>query len=184
VILTALDLGSHPVPPWWDRTESQRGSNLLRRQLRLHPSSIGAARRLVRHTLAEAGREDLAETAQLLVSELITNALLHAGTHVELSLSVADGGVVVLVSDGSAHPPVMSHPEGPTDEGGRGLVLVEQLSHAWGVLPSPRGKAVWFQLDSTPAVPAGDVADSAGSGTTCTIEFVDAAGTLPQGVAR
>ncbi|MDQ4008509.1 MAG: ATPase, partial [Actinomycetota bacterium] len=85
----------------------------VRRRLRLHPSSVGQARRLVRDALVAAERTDLSDSAQLLVTELVTNALLHAGTHVELSVSAADAGLLVLVSDGSTQPPTPVDPQAP-----------------------------------------------------------------------
>jgi len=108
---------------------------------------VGEARRLVRHSLASAGREDLVETAELLVSEVVTNAILHAGTPIDLAVFVADGGLRVEIGDGSPHFP-SRHGYAPTAGTGRGLMLLQQMVDNWGVVPNALGKTVWFQLDS------------------------------------
>ena len=151
----------------------------VRRRLRLHPSSVGHARRLVRDALVAADRSDLSDSAQLLVTELVTNALLHAGTHVELSVSAADAGLLVLVSDGSTQRPKAVDPQTPAVDTGRGLLLVEELSSAWGVMASGRGKTVWFQLDAAPGGELSDEISEAPAATTtpasdtCTVELLD-----------
>ena len=118
-----------------------------RRRLPAQPSSVGEARRLVLHSLASAGREDLVETAELLVSEVVTNALLHAGTPIDLTVSVADGGLRVEIGDGSRHFP-SRRGYALTAGTGRGLMLLQQMVDNWGVVPNALGKTVWFQLDS------------------------------------
>jgi len=81
----------------------------------------------------------------LLVSELVTNALLHARSEVVVSVSVTAQAVRIEVWDTSRAAPVSRHyaPEATT---GRGLVLVEALADAWGTDVGPRGKTVWFEL--------------------------------------
>jgi PAS domain S-box-containing protein len=123
---------------------SQRSAG-VRRTLPPHPSSVGEARRLVRAELDRAGRPDLVENAELLVSELVTNALVHAGTPVEVHARVDAAGLRVEVSDGSGVQPAVRHHSAMAGTG-RGLRLVEGLVAAWGVEPLPRGKAVWFEL--------------------------------------
>lgn len=119
----------------------------FRQRLPAQPSSVGEARRLVRQSLASAGREDLVETAELLVSEVVTNALLHAGTPVDLAVFVADDGLRVEIGDGSPHFP--RRPGYAATAGtGRGLMLLQQMVDEWGVVPNASGKTVWFQLDS------------------------------------
>jgi PAS domain S-box-containing protein len=111
------------------------------------PSSVGRARRLVRRALARSGREDLLDTAELLVSELVTNALVHAGTPIDVSLTVHDRGLRAEISDGSPHVPARRS-YGPTAGTGRGLLLLEQMVHDWGVDRRERGKTVWFHLSA------------------------------------
>jgi PAS domain S-box-containing protein len=121
--------------------------NRVQRRLPSHPSSAGEARRMVRRLLSHAGREDLVEPAQLLVSEVVTNALVHSGTPIDVSMAADDKGVLVEIGDGSKHIP---RPRGyaPTASTGRGLALLERTADAWGVVPGIRGKTVWFQLSS------------------------------------
>ena len=119
-----------------------------RRRLPPRPSSVGEARRLIRQCLLEAGREDLVEAAALLVSEIVTNALVHAGTPIDVAFSFLDGGLRVEVSDGSPHAPTR-RAYGPNAGTGRGLMLLEEMVDEWGVVAEDPGKTVWFQLAST-----------------------------------
>ena len=115
--------------------------------LRPQPSGVAEARRHVRALLEAAGRADLVEPAVLLVSEIVTNALLHAGTDIELRGRVDAAGVRVEVSDGSPHLP--SRRSYATTSGtGRGLLLLESLVDDWGVTRRPGGKTVWFTLSA------------------------------------
>ena len=111
------------------------------------PSSVGEARRLVRRCLARAGRDDLVDTGELLVSEVVTNALIHAGTPIEVTCSVGRGGLEVEVGDGSPHLP-SRRSYASTAGTGRGLMLLEQMVDDWGVVPNPPGKTVWFRVSS------------------------------------
>ncbi|MBI2708211.1 MAG: ATP-binding protein [Actinobacteria bacterium] len=112
-----------------------------------NPDSARAARRFVADALARWHRDDVSETACLLTSELVTNAILHAHSPIELVVEVDDDRhltVEVLDDDASA---VVAYRASPEDVRGRGLGLVESLSDAWGVRPRrPGGKAVWFAL--------------------------------------
>lgn len=111
-----------------------------------HPSSVGKARRAVTSMLTQAGRPRLAESAELLVSEVITNALVHAGTAIGMSASLGDVGLRIEVSDGS---PAMPVNRGYTTLAatGRGLNLVMHLADRWGVEKVVGGKKIWFELD-------------------------------------
>ncbi|MGH3318079.1 MAG: PAS domain S-box protein [Nocardioidaceae bacterium] len=106
---------------------------------------------MVRRLLTDAGRRDLLEPASLLVSEVVTNALVHSGTTIDVSMALRDGGVLVEVGDGSQHMPVRRH-YAPTASTGRGLALLDKTATAWGVVPGVRGKTVWFQVDSNAIV--------------------------------
>lgn len=118
-----------------------------RHSLRPHPSSVSLARQIVRSALYAGGREDLVDSAELAVSEVVTNALVHAGTPVDLSVAVGVNGVHIAVSDGSPHLPTRrDHTELAST--GRGLRLLEQLVDGWGVQHRPPGKTVWFALSS------------------------------------
>ena len=88
------------------------------------------------------------ETAELLTSELVTNAVIHAGSPTELCVSVLDGSVRVEVTDHAADRPVLGRRSVDATEG-RGLVIVNDLADRWGVVPIPdNGKTVWFELRS------------------------------------
>ncbi len=97
--------------------------------------------------LGTVGRPDLGETASLLVSEVVTNAVLHAGTPVDLSLSYDSQGLHVRVADGSIHMPTRRR-YGATAGTGRGLLMLEELVDDWGVTAQITGKTVWFRLSS------------------------------------
>lgn len=111
------------------------------------PASARAARRFVRDALAGADSEDLEDTVTLLVSELVTNAVVHGGSEVDVLVRLQPGTVRVEVTDSSetALAPRLAADE---DVSGRGLALVESLARRWGVEPvAGGGKKVWFEVD-------------------------------------
>ncbi len=120
---------------------------VLARRLPPQPSSVPVARRLVRELLAGAGREDLLEAAQLLVSEIVTNAMLHAGTVIDVRASLQEDGLRVEIGDGSPHLPTRRR-YAPTAGTGRGVMLLERLVDDWGVTRHDDGKTVWFRLST------------------------------------
>lgn len=107
--------------------------------------SVPVARRFVRARLID-GVTDV-DTATLLVSEVVTNAILHARTTVTLTVEVADGVVRIAVRDGSPVQPRV-HSFSATSATGRGLRLLDRLSKRWGVYADPAtgGKVVWFEV--------------------------------------
>ncbi|MFC6083345.1 ATP-binding protein [Sphaerisporangium aureirubrum] len=108
-------------------------------------SSIPLARRLVRACLADWGLAEDGEVAELLVTELVANALRHAWGTPVLTLS-ADGSVLRCeVQDSSPESPHLLQTR-VYDETGRGLHLVDLLARHWGVRQGPGGKTVWFDL--------------------------------------
>jgi len=109
--------------------------------------SVPAARRFVREALRDQSRE-LIQAAELMTSELVTNCVQHARTDFELAVRTGDQ-IRVEVRDGNEHRPMVRFSK-PEDQSGRGLRIVEAMSDAWGVLPSPRGKVVWFALELQP----------------------------------
>lgn len=110
-----------------------------------HPSSVGAARGLVRELLNGADRNDLLDDAVLLISEIVTNALIHAGSTIRVRGRVDEQGIRVDVGDASPHQPML---RGYADTAGtgRGLALLVDLVDDWGVVPDEVGKTVWFEL--------------------------------------
>lgn len=119
----------------------------VRRSFAPHPSSVGDARRTVREQLHEAGRADLVEAAELVVTEIVTNALVHAGTAIGLDSRLHHDGLRVEVSDGSPALPQVRH-HGDLAGTGRGLRLVSSTTDRWGVERHERGKTVWFELSA------------------------------------
>lgn len=117
----------------------------MRRRLSPQPESVAEARALVRDLLVDADRDDLVETAVLLVSEVVTNALLYAGTPIDVGAVIDDDGLRVEVSDGSDHAP--SRRRYATTAGtGRGMLMLEQMVDDWGITRHRGGKTVWFRL--------------------------------------
>ncbi|MEV6973768.1 SpoIIE family protein phosphatase [Kitasatospora sp. NPDC093806] len=105
----------------------------------------GKARRFTRATLAGWGLSALADYAELLVSELVTNALLHADAPRRLRL-FRDRVLTVEVSDAGGQTPQL-RPFAEQDEGGRGMFLVSELAQRWGSRLTRDGKVVWAELE-------------------------------------
>jgi serine phosphatase RsbU (regulator of sigma subunit)/anti-sigma regulatory factor (Ser/Thr protein kinase) len=109
-----------------------------------HPQTAGRARRLVRRALDRWGLDELWDSVELLVSEIVTNAVRYAGRPITLRLLRTD----VLrceVGDDAPQLPRMRH-AGIQDENGRGLFLVHRLAQRWGATRLSAGKVVWFEL--------------------------------------
>ena len=108
---------------------------------------MGAARRFVRDVLKTRRVDDgVVSTVELLTSEVVTNAILHARSGPQLAVELHDNRVRVAVRDLSPELPVrrLGHPD---DLSGRGVVIVEELASAWGVdLERNGGKRVWFEV--------------------------------------
>jgi PAS domain S-box-containing protein len=146
-----------------------------RRRFPALPSSVREARLMIRDCLVTAGREDLLDTAELLVSEIVTNALVHAGTPVDVAFSFVDGGLRVEVTDGSPHLPSLRG-YGPSAGTGRGLMLLEEMVDEWGVVPGDPGKTVWFQIASSVSLEQrspGPAATARAAGEVLDVELLD-----------
>ncbi|MBF8185056.1 ATP-binding protein [Nonomuraea sp. K274] len=115
------------------------------------PESVGTARRLVREALAAWGLSALAEDMTMVVSEVVTNAVVHAKSSMTLSLHRQGESVRGEVADRSMAWPTPL-PADLEEEHGRGLTIVAAYSERWGVDPSPDGKTVWFvcQMSASP----------------------------------
>ncbi len=110
--------------------------------------SAAAARRFCRRLLSEWGLDELAGDTTLLLSELVTNAVLHVPETPEgirLVLSRGQRHLVAQVTDAGGHLPRCNE-AGPDSENGRGMWLVEQIAAQWGHHASGNGKTVWFTL--------------------------------------
>jgi serine phosphatase RsbU (regulator of sigma subunit)/anti-sigma regulatory factor (Ser/Thr protein kinase) len=106
-------------------------------------TSAHKARVLIRRPLRRWGLAELIPTTELLVSELVTNAVRYAQGKIGLRL-ILEGGLVCEVQDGSAALPRIRHP-GDEDERGRGLQVVSQMAQRWGARRTPSGKVVWCE---------------------------------------
>jgi anti-sigma regulatory factor (Ser/Thr protein kinase) len=113
-------------------------------------ASVSAARAWIAGELLREGADrELIDRVELLVSEVVTNAVRHTDS-TQLTLTVRTGTYVeVSVHDDDRRLPTPRH-AGPDDQGGRGLLLVEELSDAWGTRPAVHGKWVWFHVTSRP----------------------------------
>ena len=123
-------------------------------------STVRAARHLVRAQLRDHGQAALVDNAELIVSELVGNVVLHVGGTVEVSVDVQPDEVVLEVSDSSPLSPhlrVFSR----TSSTGRGMRLVHSLSAEHGVRARPDGKTIWVRLTpSSSSRPDDDLAES------------------------
>lgn len=115
-------------------------------------SAAASARRLVDKACAQWGLPALRDTARLVVTELVSNAVRHgtvaASAAVEVTLTRGVGAVYVSVRDRSRRLPKPGGPVPPTVEGGRGLLVVGIMSRAWGATPTVDGKVVWATLST------------------------------------
>jgi hypothetical protein len=112
--------------------------------LRVDQCEVARARELTRRQLAAWGLDRLADTAELLVSELVTNAIRAASYEVELRL-MRVGKLLVEVSDDNHNLPQLQRADAD-DTKGRGLALVSHMSRRWGTSRKAVGKVVWFEL--------------------------------------
>jgi len=112
------------------------------------PTIAAQARAHVREQLADWSLSDLSDTAELLVSELVTNALRYGRGDIGLRMLRGARNLVCEISDGLESAPKLRTVH-YSDEGGRGLYLVDQLSQRWGTRTTRHGKIVWFELPSS-----------------------------------
>lgn len=126
-------------------------------ELSLEPREAARARRLVRGQLASWGLASVTETVELLVGEVVTNAIRHAdGRRAELRLVRAESLVCEVADDDHTLPTLLD--TSGDDEAGRGLRVVSALSREWGTSRTAGGKTVWFEL----ALPRAGAAARAG----------------------
>lgn len=128
--------------------EQARTPQLRRRLGRADLRAVPEARRALRELLRHWGRPGRSDIAELLTSELVTNALVHTDREAVLTATVGPGGLRVEVRDFVARRPRMRVPNADDGTNGRGLILVQSLADAWGVRSHGVGKAVWFELDA------------------------------------
>ncbi len=111
------------------------------------PTAAHHARKFTTRLCAAAGLDsDLTDTAVLLTSEVVTNAVLHGRSAARLTVTCSKTGVRVEVGDDNSRRPVL-HAQHDLDAlNGRGMYLLDACATAWGVLPDPFGKVVWFEV--------------------------------------
>ena len=132
---------------------AEETADRLRREVRLRPERVAPAlaRAVTRAACRDWGMARLAPVAEFVVSELVTNAVVHARTPMQLMLGRREGIFSVAVRDGDPRP--MSRPqalprgsdEEPAEKG-RGLLMLDAMADAWGCLPSADGKVVWATI--------------------------------------
>ncbi|TXS58301.1 PAS domain S-box protein [Streptomyces sp. me109] len=111
------------------------------------PAIVARARKAATEQLRVWGLDALAFTTELVVSELVTNAIRHAPGPVRLRL-ICEHALICEVSDAGATAPHLRHPK-TTDEGGRGLFLISQFTQRWGTRYTPDGKIIWAEQSLT-----------------------------------
>ncbi|WP_190033821.1 ATP-binding SpoIIE family protein phosphatase [Streptomyces fructofermentans] len=107
------------------------------------PAVVGTARQYASDQLAAWGLEEAAFVTELVVSELVTNAIRYGGSPIQLRL-IRERSLICEVSDASSTSPHLRRARS-FDEGGRGLMLVAQLTDRWGTRPSGSGKTIWAE---------------------------------------
>lgn len=113
-------------------------------------ATVPAARRLVREQLRALGRPSLGDDAELLVTELVSNVVLHVGGTVSVAVRASDDEIVLEVTDDSPLAPQLRS-FSRTSSTGRGMRLVHSLSADHGIVPREHGKTVWVRLTTTTA---------------------------------
>ncbi|MFB6680001.1 SpoIIE family protein phosphatase [Streptomyces sp. NPDC056390] len=121
-------------------------------------SSVGLARKMTSDRLAQWRLEELSFSAELIVSELVTNAIRHAHGPIELRLIRTRNRLICAMSDASSTSPHLRRAT-VSDEGGRGLFLVAQFAQRWGTRHTAEGKVIWAEL----ATPQDECGGEAGS---------------------
>ncbi|MGW9323351.1 SpoIIE family protein phosphatase [Streptomyces koyangensis] len=145
-VLSTLDThhGEDDIALLMARVQGLPAENVGDWTLPREPKSVGRAREQARTQLESWGLDALVDTVELLVSELVTNALRYGEGEIRLRL-LLDRTLVCEVWDAGLVQPRRRRAR-DTDEGGRGLQLVGLLSASWGSRRTPRGKTVWFEL--------------------------------------
>jgi PAS domain S-box-containing protein len=125
------------------RTHALDSDQVATWDLPVDPAIVAHARRQVAGRLAGWGLDDAAFVTGLVVSELVTNAIRHAESPIQLRL-IRDRTLICEVSDGSSTAPHLRRAQA-FDENGRGLLLISQLTQRWGTRQTPHGKIIWAE---------------------------------------
>ncbi|MER6105687.1 SpoIIE family protein phosphatase [Streptomyces sp. NPDC001832] len=127
------------------RTHELSADHVVSWDVPADPAAVSGVRARTARLLRTWGLEELQITTELIVSELVTNALRHATGPIRLRL-LRQSVLICEVSDASSTSPRLRHAR-TTDEGGRGLFLVAQLTRRWGTRYTPEGKIIWTEQD-------------------------------------
>ncbi|GHG37006.1 ATP-binding SpoIIE family protein phosphatase [Streptomyces zaomyceticus] len=141
-VLTA-QLTQHDAVLLLARTRLLDSEHVASWTLRNHPTAVADARELVSARLNAWGLGELEFTTQLVVSELVTNAVRYATGPIGLRL-IRDRALICEVTDDSSTAPQLRRAD-DTDEGGRGLYIASQITQRWGYRPALRGKTIWTE---------------------------------------
>jgi PAS domain S-box-containing protein len=142
------------------RTRALAADRVATWDLPADPAVVADTRAYAACQLARWGLEEIADTTELLVSELVTNAIRHAHGPIQLRM-ILDGVLTSEVFDGSSSAPQLRRAD-RYDEGGRGLMLVAQLAERWGTRHTRTGKIIWAQQSlPRPTKPSGDAHSAA-----------------------
>ncbi|MGW0825120.1 SpoIIE family protein phosphatase [Streptomyces sp. NPDC002845] len=129
------------------RTRSLGADRVATWELPADPALVAEARKTTTRQLALWGLDGLAFTTELVVSELVTNAIRHATGPIRLRL-ILERTLICEVFDSGPTAPHLRHPRA-TDEGGRGLFLIAQFTQRWGTRFLPEGKVIWAEKSLT-----------------------------------
>ncbi|MEY9857815.1 anti-sigma regulatory factor (Ser/Thr protein kinase) [Catenulispora sp. GAS73] len=151
VVAGRLDIVKEPLPTRLGVPEAGRGAHQASVVLEADATAPRAARGFVAAMLRSWGLTEYADTACLLTSELVTNAVRHGRGPVGLRISLGRPETVVEVRDHGAGEVRRSRAPVADTESGRGLAIVELLADRWGVVPGDEGKTVWFVLSNAAA---------------------------------
>ena len=124
------------------------------------PRSSRDARRFVGEVLEMWECEDVLDTVHLLLSELVTNAVIHAGSAPDVAVLLLPEAIRIEVGDEDPTIPAPSASD-PLDTSGRGLQILESCAERWGIDARPGGKVVWFEVPRLDAVSGVSVAPGA-----------------------
>ncbi|MFE9441965.1 SpoIIE family protein phosphatase [Streptomyces sp. NPDC006602] len=125
------------------RTRSLTADRIAEWQVPGDPAAVGEVRAAVSRQLAQWGLDELTFTTELILSELVTNAIRYGGDPIHVRV-LRDRTLICEVFDSSSTSPHLRY-AAMTDEGGRGLFLVAQLSERWGTRYTPEGKVIWAE---------------------------------------
>jgi anti-sigma regulatory factor (Ser/Thr protein kinase) len=131
------------------RAAAATSGDTVRTDLASDPRIVGQVRETVSAALRDWDLPECIDTAELLVSEVVTNAIRYARAPGDLVVRRAADAIYIEVSDSDGRVPRILHPS-DEEEHGRGMILVEALAAQWGTRPTHTGKTVWCQLAAVP----------------------------------